>query len=175
MDIFKTDIPEVLIIEPQVFSDERGFFFESFNQQNWERETGLTRPFVQDNHSSSKLHVLRGIHYQVKRPQGKLVRVVAGEIFDVAVDLRRKSPTFCHWVGVRLSAANRRQLWIPEGFGHAFLTLSKTAEVLYKTTDFYFHDYDRSLAWDDPDIGITWPLDGQPPILSAKDAAAPRL
>ena len=175
MKITRTDIPEVLIVEPQVFSDERGFFFESFNQKNWREATGLERPFVQDNHSSSKQHVLRGLHYQVVKPQGKLVRVVAGEIFDVAVDLRRESPTFRRWVGIRLSADNRRQLWIPEGFGHGFLTLSTTAEVLYKTTDYYYPEFDRSLAWNDPQIGIKWPLTSNQPILSDKDSTAKRL
>jgi len=175
MDIIRTDIPEVLIVEPRVFSDERGFFFESFNRKDWREATGLERPFVQDNHSSSKKHVLRGLHYQIVKPQGKLVRVVAGEIFDVAVDLRRESPTFRRWVGVRLSAANRRQLWIPEGFGHGFLTLSATAEVLYKTTDYYYPEFDRSLAWNDPQIAIDWPLDGHTPGLSSKDATAKKL
>ncbi|MEA2110167.1 MAG: dTDP-4-dehydrorhamnose 3,5-epimerase [Pseudomonadota bacterium] len=175
MKVSKTEIPEVLIITPKVFSDPRGFFYESFNQLSWEKETGLKRPFVQDNHSSSQKHVLRGLHYQLNRPQGKLVRVVAGEIFDVAVDLRQNSPTFRQWFGVRLSATNHRQLWIPEKFGHGFLTLSETAEVLYKTTDFYFPEYDRALAWNDPEIGINWPLDHGTPILSAKDSAAPDL
>ena len=175
MEIRQTEIAAVLIVEPQVFSDERGFFFESFNQKEWEQKTGLERPFVQDNHSSSQKLVLRGLHYQIKKPQGKLVRVVAGEIFDVAVDLRRGSETFCRWVGVHLSAGNRRQLWIPEGFGHGFLALSPTAEVLYKTTDYYYPEFDRSLAWNDPDIGITWPLHGSEPLLSSKDSTAPGL
>ncbi len=172
MNIIHTEIPEVFMVEPQVFSDDRGFFFESFNQKKWQEATGLKRPFVQDNHSSSQKNVLRGLHYQIKHPQGKLVRVVVGEIFDVAVDLRQNSPTFCHWFGVRLSATNHRQLWVPEGFGHGFLTLSETAEVLYKTTDYYYPEFDRSLAWNDPDIGINWPLNGREPILSAKDATA---
>ncbi len=173
MKIIHTEIFEVLIVEPQVFSDDRGFFFESFNQKKWQDATGLERPFVQDNHSSSQKNVLRGLHYQINRPQGKLVRVVVGEIFDVAVDLRQKSATFRQWVGIRLSAANRHQLWIPEGFGHGFLTLSETAEVLYKTTDYYYPEFDRSLAWNDPEIGISWPLDdGTSPILSTKDATA---
>jgi dTDP-4-dehydrorhamnose 3,5-epimerase len=175
MEIIHTDIPEVLLVEPRVFSDDRGFFFESFNWKAWQEAAGLERPFVQDNHSSSKKHVLRGLHYQIVKPQGKLVRVVAGEIFDVAVDLRRESPTFRRWVGVRLSAANRRQLWIPEGFGHGFLTLSATAEVLYKTTDYYYPEFDRSLAWNDPQIAIDWPLDGHTPGLSIKDATAKKL
>lgn len=175
MKIIHTEIPEVFMVEPQVFSDDRGFFFESFNQKKWQEATGLERPFVQDNHSSSRKLVLRGLHYQVKKPQGKLVRVVAGEIFDVAVDLRRGAETFRRWVGVHLSADNRRQLWIPEGFGHGFLALSPTAEVLYKTTDYYYPEYDRSLAWNDPDIGISWPLRDREPILSAKDRTAPGL
>jgi len=176
MKIIRTEIPAVFMVEPQVFSDDRGFFFESFNQKKWEQATGLKRPFVQDNHSSSQKLVLRGLHYQIKRPQGKLVRVVAGEIFDVAVDLRQQSPTFCHWFGVRLSATNHRQLWVPEGFGHGFLTLSETAEVLYKTTDYYYPEFDRSLAWNDSAIGINWPLnDGTLPILSVKDTTAKHL
>jgi len=172
MNIIHTKIPAVFIVEPQVFGDDRGFFFESFNQKKWEEDTGLKRPFVQDNHSSSQKNVLRGLHYQIKHPQGKLVRVVVGEIFDVAVDLRQNSPTFLHWIGVHLSAINRRQLWVPEKFGHGFLALSETAEVLYKTTDYYYPEFDRSLAWDDPDIGINWPLNGNTPILSPKDSTA---
>ncbi|NIA19981.1 MAG: dTDP-4-dehydrorhamnose 3,5-epimerase [Xanthomonadaceae bacterium] len=175
MDIIRTHIPEVFIVEPQVFSDDRGFFFESFNQKAWREATGLERPFVQDNHSSSQKNVLRGLHYQINQPQGKLVRVVVGKIFDVAVDLRQKSATFRHWVGVRLSAVNHRQLWIPEGFGHGFLALSESTEVLYKTTDYYYPEFDRCLAWNDPDIGIDWPLSGNTPILSAKDNTAKTL
>jgi dTDP-4-dehydrorhamnose 3,5-epimerase len=175
MKIIHTEIPEVFMVEPQVFSDDRGFFFESFNHKKWEQSTGLKRPFVQDNHSSSQKLVLRGLHYQIKRPQGKLVRVVVGEIFDVAVDLRQQSPTFRQWFGVRLSAGNHHQLWIPEGFGHGFLTLSETAEVLYKTTDYYYPEFDRSLAWNDPAIGIDWPLNGREPTLSVKDATAKQL
>ncbi|MCK4378541.1 MAG: dTDP-4-dehydrorhamnose 3,5-epimerase [Deltaproteobacteria bacterium] len=175
MKIIRTEIPEVFMVEPQVFSDDRGFFFESFNQKKWEEATGLKRPFVQDNHSSSQKLVLRGLHYQINQPQGKLVRVVVGKIFDVAVDLRRESKTFCHWFGVCLSATNHRQLWVPEGFAHGFLTLSETAEVLYKTTDYYYPEFDRSLAWDDPEISINWPLDGSIPSLSNKDTTAKRL
>ncbi len=176
MNILPTEIPTVMVLEPRVFADDRGFFFESFNRRTWEAGTGLQGEFVQDNHSRSVAHVLRGLHYQVKHPQGKLVRVVQGKIFDVAVDLRRHSPTFRRWVGLELSAANRKQLWVPPGFGHGFLTLSAAAEVLYKTTDYYYPEYDRSLAWNDPEIGIDWPLPpGQEPLLSPKDRQAPFL
>jgi len=174
MKVIRTDIPEVLFIEPQVFGDERGFFFESLNQRVFREKTGLTVDFVQDNHSRSRKGVLRGIHYQVRQPQGKLVRVVAGEVFDVAVDLRKSSPTFGKWVGTRLTAENKRQLWVPVGFGHAFLVLSEYADFLYRTTDYYAPEHERCVSWNDPDIGIRWPLDGAP-ILSAKDQAGPRL
>lgn len=174
MKIVPTEIPEVLILEPKVFEDERGFFFESFNQRAFREATGLNPAFVQDNHSRSAKNVLRGLHYQIKQPQGKLVRVVAGEVFDVAVDMRKSSPRFGCWVGVTLSAENKRMMWIPEGFVHGFLVLSDSADVLYKTTDYYAPQHERTLAWNDPEIGIRWPLDGEP-ILSAKDRAGQRL
>ncbi|EKM95232.1 dTDP-4-dehydrorhamnose 3,5-epimerase [Pseudomonas sp. JL972] len=170
MKIIETSIPDVLIIEPKVFGDERGFFYESFNAAAFEAATGLKRQFVQDNHSKSQRGVLRGLHYQIQQPQGKLVRVVAGEVFDVAVDLRRSSPSFGRWTGVLLNAENKRQLWIPEGFAHGFVVLSETAEFLYKTTDYYAPEHERSLLWNDPELGIDWPLD-TPPQLSAKDQA----
>lgn len=168
MRVIATDIPEVLIIEPRVFGDERGFFFESFNARDFAQTTGLDVAFVQDNHSRSARGVLRGLHYQIRQPQGKLVRVVAGEVWDVAVDLRRASPTFGKWVGVTLSAATHRQLWIPAGFAHGFVVVSETAEFLYKTTDYYAPEHERCLAWDDPTLAIPWPMEG-PPSLSAKD------
>ena len=170
MKVVETSIPDVLIIEPKVFGDERGFFYESFNAAAFEAATGLKRQFVQDNHSKSQRGVLRGLHYQIQQPQGKLVRVVAGEVFDVAVDLRRSSPSFGRWTGVLLNAENKRQLWIPEGFAHGFVVLSETAEFLYKTTDYYAPEHERSLLWNDPELGIDWPLD-TPPQLSAKDQA----
>jgi len=170
MKVIETSIPEVLIIEPKVFGDDRGFFYESFNAAAFEAATGLTRSFVQDNHSKSQRGVLRGLHYQIQQPQGKLVRVVAGEVFDVAVDLRRSSPSFGRWAGVHLSAQNQRQLWIPEGFAHGFVVLSETAEFLYKTTDYYAPEHERSLLWNDPELGIEWPIE-QAPQLSAKDLA----
>lgn len=168
MKALAQSIPGVLILEPRVFDDERGFFFESFNQQAFEAATGLSRRFVQDNHSRSVKGVLRGLHYQVVQPQGKLVRVCAGRIFDVAVDMRRASPTFGQWVGAELSAENKRQMWIPEGFAHGFLTLSDSAEVLYKTTDYYAPQHERCIRWDDPALAIDWP-GGLAPLLSAKD------
>lgn len=168
-----TDLPEVLILEPVVYEDSRGYFFEAFNRRAFAEATGLTLDFVQDNESRSGRGVLRGIHYQYPNPQGKLVRAIDGSIFDVAVDLRRSSPTFLRWVGIELSAENRRQLWVPEGFGHAFLTLSDSARVLYKTTAEFESESDRVVAWNDPDIGVAWNLD-RPPVLSAKDAAAPQ-
>lgn len=170
MNVIETSIPDVLIIEPKVFGDERGFFYESFNAAAFEAATGLKRTFVQDNHSKSQRGVLRGLHYQIQQPQGKLVRVVAGEVFDVAVDLRRSSPSFGRWVGTRLSAQNQRQLWVPEGFAHGFVVLSESAEFLYKTTDYYAPAHERSLLWNDPQIGIEWPFH-EPPQLSHKDAA----
>jgi dTDP-4-dehydrorhamnose 3,5-epimerase len=163
-----TAIPDVLLLEPTVFQDERGFFFESYNQKRFDDVLGQSVNFFQDNHSRSLRHVLRGLHYQIHRPQGKLVRVVSGEVFDVAVDLRRSSRTFGKFVSTVLSAANKRQLWIPEGFAHGFLVLSEAAEFLYKTTDYYVPEDERCLIWNDPDIGIDWPKDTEP-ILSAKD------
>ena len=169
MQVVKTDIPDVLIVEPKVFGDARGFFFESFNQRQWQAATGLDGRFVQDNHSRSLHGVLRGLHYQIRQPQGKLVRCVVGEVFDVAVDLRRSSATFGRWVGAYLSAENKRQMWIPEGFAHGFLTLSAEAEFLYKTTDYYAPQHECCIRWDDPDLGIAWPV--AEPQLSAKDLA----
>jgi dTDP-4-dehydrorhamnose 3,5-epimerase len=165
-----TAIPEVILLEPKVFGDDRGFFFESFNAKAFEQATGLKREFVQDNHSKSAKNVLRGLHYQIQNPQGKLVRVVQGEVFDVAVDLRKSSKTFGLWVGVHLSGENKKQLWVPEGFAHGFVVLSETAEFLYKTTDYYAPEYERSLLWCDKALGIKWPIDGEPK-LAAKDAA----
>ena len=170
MKVVETSIPDVLIIEPKVFGDERGFFYESFNAAAFEAATGLKRQFVQDNHSKSQRGVLRGLHYQIQQPQGKLVRVVAGEVFDVAVDLRKSSPSFGRWFGTPLSAPNQRQLWIPEGFAHGFVVLSESAEFLYKTTDYYAPEHERSLLWNDPALGIQWPID-EAPQLSAKDQA----
>ncbi|WP_322978991.1 dTDP-4-dehydrorhamnose 3,5-epimerase [Pseudomonas sp. C11] len=172
MNIIATALPEVLIIEPQVFGDERGFFYESFNAKRFAELTGVQRDFVQDNHSRSARGVLRGLHYQLQQAQGKLVRVTAGEVYDVAVDVRRSSPTFGKWVGVHLSAQNKRQLWVPEGFAHGFLVLSDYAEFLYKTTDYYAPAHERSIRWDDPQLAIDWPLDGLTPVLSAKDQQA---
>lgn len=171
MDIKTTSIPDVLIVEPKVFGDERGFFFESFNANRFSQLTGQSAFFVQDNHSRSSRNVLRGLHYQIKKPQGKLVRAVAGEVYDVAVDMRKSSPHFGKWAGVVLSAENKRQLWIPPGFAHGFVVISDYAEFLYKTTDYWAPEYERSLLWNDPAIGIDWPLDGMP-ILSDKDKFA---
>jgi dTDP-4-dehydrorhamnose 3,5-epimerase len=168
-----TRLPEVLLLEPALFSDARGSFYESFNARDFAQATGLERQFVQDNHSRSVPGVLRGVHYQVVRPQGKLIRVVRGEIYDVAVDLRRDSPRFGQWVGVTLSAEDRRQLWIPEGFGHGFVVVGGEAEVLYKTTEYRVAEHERTILWNDPALGITWPLQGAP-MLSAKDAAGVR-
>lgn len=165
-----TAIPEVLILEPKVFGDARGFFYESFNARDFAQVTGLDVSFVQDNHSKSAKGVLRGLHYQIQHAQGKLVRVVQGEVFDVAVDLRKRSATFGQWVGVHLSADNHRQLWVPPGFAHGFVVLSDSAEFLYKTTDYWYPEHERSLLWNDPAIGIDWPVDGAP-LLAAKDAA----
>ncbi len=161
-------IPDVVLFEPRVFADQRGFFFESFNQKVFEKAIGKLVSFVQDNHSCSSRGVLRGLHYQIKHSQGKLVRVVRGEVFDVAVDLRKSSATFGHWVGAYLSAENNRQLWVPEGFAHGFLVISEHAEFLYKTTDYYAPAHERCLAWDDAQVDIHWPL-AEPPILSKKD------
>ena len=168
MKVTSFAIPEVVLIEPKVFGDERGFFFESFNQARFEETVGREINFVQDNHSRSVKNVLRGLHYQIQQPQGKLVRVVQGEVFDVAVDLRKSSPTFGRWVGQVLSAENKHQLWIPEGFAHGFVVLSDTAEFLYKTTDYYAPAHERCLLWNDPVLNIQWPL-GIAPVLSAKD------
>lgn len=168
MQVISTAIPEVLIVEPKVFGDARGFFFESYNERAFAQTTGLMLNFVQDNHSRSAKGVLRGLHYQIRQPQGKLVRVVRGSVFDVAVDVRRSSPTFGKWVGVELSEDNHRQMWVPAGFAHGFLVTSESADVLYKTTDYYAPEHERCIAWDDPAIGIRWPLDGAPQ-LSAKD------
>ncbi|HHI93666.1 MAG TPA: dTDP-4-dehydrorhamnose 3,5-epimerase [Gammaproteobacteria bacterium] len=164
-----TSIPDVFVIEPTVFGDERGFFFESYNAKVFSELTGVKTDFVQDNHSRSARNVLRGLHYQIKQPQGKLVRVTDGEVFDVAVDLRKKSPTFGRWVGECLSAQNKKQLWVPEGFAHGFLVLSEYAEFLYKTTDYYAPEYERCIRWDDQDIAIQWPEEIEP-TLSGKDA-----
>jgi dTDP-4-dehydrorhamnose 3,5-epimerase len=161
-------IPDVILLEPKVFGDDRGFFFESFNQAKFEAAIGRHVTFVQDNHSRSVKNVLRGLHYQILQPQGKLVRVVQGEVFDVAVDIRKSSPTFGQWIGEILSAENKRQMWVPEGFAHGFVALSDTAECLYKTTNYYAPEYEHSIAWNDPTIGIQWPLDGEP-VLSVKD------
>lgn len=171
MKVTHLDIPEVCLIEPQVFGDARGFFFESFNQRRFDEAIGEEVNFVQDNHSKSARNVLRGLHYQIQQAQGKLVRVVHGDVFDVAVDLRKQSKTFGKWVGVRLSAENKKQLWIPEGFAHGFLVLSETAEFLYKTTDYYAPEHERSLLWSDPTLGIDWPIEGKPQ-LATKDANA---
>lgn len=175
MNVTPTALPEVLVLEPKVFGDDRGFFMESWNARTFGEVTGLDVTFVQDNHSRSARNVLRGIHYQVVKPQGKLVRVVSGAVFDVAVDLRRSSPRFGKWVGVELSAENKRQLWVPPGFGHAFLVLSEAADFLYKTTEFWIGEHDRSLSWRDPTLGIAWPIAGATPVLAAKDAGAPVL
>lgn len=171
MNIIRTNIPDVLIIEPQVFGDERGFFLESFNQRTFAEKTGITTQFVQDNHSRSAKNVLRGLHYQIKQPQGKLVRVVIGEVFDVAVDLRKNSSTFGEWSGCLLSAENKRQMWIPAGFAHGFVVLSEIADFLYKTTDYYAPEHERCILWNDPELGIDWHFQEQP-ILSAKDRQA---
>jgi dTDP-4-dehydrorhamnose 3,5-epimerase len=171
MKVIPSEIPDVLILEPKVFGDERGFFLESFNQQRFNEALGRDVTFVQDNHSLSAKGVLRGLHYQIQNAQGKLVRVVSGEIYDVAVDIRRGSPTFGKWVGEIISASNKKQIWVPTGFAHGFVTLSETAEVLYKTTDYYQPSYERSIQWNDPEINISWPIDYQP-TLSAKDAQA---
>lgn len=175
MKVTATAIPEVLILEPKVFGDARGFFFESFNERAFREVTGTNVSFVQDNHSRSAKGVLRGLHYQIQQPQGKLVRVVRGRVFDVAVDVRRSSPTFGRWVGTELSEDNHRQFWVPAGFAHGFVVLSDSADFLYKTTDYYAPQYERSIAWNDPAIGIEWPLAEAriaAPLLSGKDQAA---
>lgn len=170
MKIIPTAIPEVLVLEPKVFGDARGFFFESFNQRAFDEATGTAHQFVQDNHSRSSQGVLRGLHYQVQQPQGKLVRVARGSVFDVAVDIRRGSATFGRWVGVELSEDNQRQLWVPPGFAHGFLVLSASADFLYKTTDYYAPAHERCIAWNDTTLAIDWPLAGAQPQVSAKDA-----
>ena len=169
MQVIQTTIPDVLVIEPKVFGDDRGFFYESLNKNLLQEIAGIKDEFVQDNHSRSVKNVLRGLHYQLVQPQGKIVRVVAGEVFDVVVDLRKRSPTFGQWAGVHLSAANKKMLWVPKGFAHGFLVLSDVAEFVYKTTDFYHPASERSLRWDDPDLQIIWPIDTSP-VLSAKDS-----
>jgi len=170
MKVIPTAIAEVLVLEPKVFGDARGFFLESWNQRDFDAAVGRPIRFVQDNHSASARGVLRGLHYQLRQPQGKLVRVVAGEVFDVVVDLRRGSPTYGRWVGERLSADNHRMMWVPEGFAHGFLVTSERAEFLYKTTDYYAPEHERTLLWNDPALAIDWPLDGAP-LLKPKDAA----
>jgi dTDP-4-dehydrorhamnose 3,5-epimerase len=173
-DVMPTSLPEVLVLQPKVFGDQRGFFFESFNARDFKSATGLDRTFVQDNHSRSVTGVLRGLHYQIEHPQGKLVRVIQGEAFDVAVDIRRSSPNFGKWTGIRLSADNKRQLWVPEGFAHGFLVTSDFAEVNYKVTDYWYANYERSLLWNDPKISIKWPFPGTP-LLANKDANGSRI
>jgi dTDP-4-dehydrorhamnose 3,5-epimerase len=168
MKVIATSIPDVLLIESTVFGDERGFFFESFNEKKFSEVTGKTFKFVQDNHSKSARGVLRGLHYQIQQSQGKLVRVISGEVFDVAVDIRKSSPTFGQWVGAVLSAENKRQMWIPEGFAHGFVVTSDSAEFLYKTTDYWAPEHERCITWNDPSIAIDWPINGMP-TLSAKD------
>jgi len=170
MDVIETKIPDILIIKPKVFGDGRGFFLESFNQKKFQEKTGINMDFVQDNHSRSQYNVLRGLHYQIKQPQGKLVRVIVGEILDVAVDIRRHSPTFGQWFSCRLSASNKQQLWVPIGFAHGFYVLSEVAEVLYKTTDYYAPEQEKCIIWNDPELKINWENPTEP-ILSAKDQA----
>lgn len=169
MQVIETTLPDVKILKPRVFGDERGFFMESFNKKQFEALTGVDTEFVQDNHSRSTQNVLRGLHYQIKHAQGKLVRVIAGEVYDVAVDLRQASSTFGQWVGVHLKAENHEMLWVPPGFAHGFLVLSESADFLYKTTDYYAPEHERCLLWNDPALDIDWPLLGQLPSLSAKD------
>jgi dTDP-4-dehydrorhamnose 3,5-epimerase len=171
MRVIPTAIAGVLVLEPKVFGDARGLFFESYNRRTFREDTGIDAEFVQDNHSRSVKNVLRGLHYQIAQPQGKLMRVVAGEVYDVAVDLRRSSPTFGKWVAVTLSAENLRMLWVPEGFAHGFMVTSDTAEFLYKTTDYYAPEHERSLLWNDAKLAIAWPLAGAEPLLKPKDAA----
>jgi dTDP-4-dehydrorhamnose 3,5-epimerase len=171
MQVVPTVIPDLVTIEPKVFGDDRGFFYESFNQRRFTEMTGVTDSFVQDNHSKSARHVLRGLHYQIHQPQGKLVRVIAGEVLDIAVDLRKSSPNFGNWVGVKLSAENKKMLWIPKGFAHGFVVLSDSAEFLYKTTDYWAPEHERCIIWNDPDLAIDWQLAGATPLLSVKDQA----
>lgn len=174
MNIVQTELPGTILIEPKVFGDDRGFFFESYNERLFAEKMGLEVNFVQDNHSRSAQGVLRGLHYQIQQSQGKLVRTIMGSIYDVAVDIRKNSPHFGQWVGFFLSAENKRQLWVPPGFAHGFLVVSEIAEVLYKTTDFYAPQHERSIRWDDPDLNIQWPLESEP-ILSSKDQAGQTL
>ena len=171
MQVVPTAIPDLFTIEPKVFGDDRGFFYESFNQRRFTELTGVTDSFVQDNHSKSARNVLRGLHYQIQQPQGKLVRVIAGEVLDIAVDIRRSSPNFGNWVGVNLSAENKKMLWIPKGFAHGFVVLSDTAEFLYKTTDYWAPEHERCIVWNDPDLAIDWQMKTGAPLLSAKDQA----
>jgi dTDP-4-dehydrorhamnose 3,5-epimerase len=173
MNVIKTRLPDVLIIEPKVFGDSRGFFFESFNARTFAAATGLNPMFVQDNHSRSTKHVLRGLHYQIRRPQGKLVRVVCGEVFDVAVDLRKSSPNFGKWTGTILSEQNKHMMWIPPGFAHGFVVLNDSADLQYKTTEYYAPEHERCIAWNDAKIHVDWPLTGEP-ILATKDIAGSR-
>ena len=170
MNIIPASIPDVLIIEPTVYGDDRGFFYESFNQKLWNEHTGLNTVFVQDNHSRSAKNVLRGLHYQIQHPQGKLVRATIGEVYDVVVDIRQNSPTFGQWVGIVLSSENKRMLWVPAGFAHGFLVCSEIAEFQYKTTDYWYPEHERSILWNDPQLGIKWPLSTEP-MLAKKDAA----
>lgn len=174
MKVIPANIPDVLLIEPRIFGDERGYFFESFNERIFAEKTGIRAHFVQDNHSRSQRNVLRGLHYQIQQPQGKLVRVVTGEVFDVAVDLRKSSPSFGNWTGTILSAENKRMIWVPEGFAHGFLVLSETADFLYKTTDYYAPEHERCVAWNDADISIKWPLADNFPTLADKDLSGKR-
>lgn len=174
MQVQATELGDVLVLQPRIHSDARGFFFESFNAQAFRQATGVDAAFVQDNHARSLRGVLRGIHYQLVRPQGKLVRVAAGRVLDVAVDLRRSSPRFGRWTAVELSADNARQVWVPPGFGHGYLVLSESADLLYKTTDYWFPEHERTIAWNDPSIAVNWTLQ-EPPVLSGRDAAAPGL
>ena len=169
MQIIQTSIPDILIIAPKVFGDERGFFMETYQAQRFS-ELGIPTNFVQDNHSGSRQGILRGLHYQIRQPQGKLVRAVAGEVFDVAVDIRKNSPTFGKWVGVNLTAQNKHQLWVPAGFAHGFYVTSEWAEIVYKATDYYAPEWERSILWNDPQLGIEWPQMLKPPALSSKDA-----
>lgn len=173
MNVIQTTIPDLLVIEPKVFGDERGFFFESFNRREWAKLIGRELDFVQDNHSRSVKNVLRGLHYQIQHPQGKLVRVIQGAVLDIAVDIRRGSPTFGQHVALELSAENKRMFWIPEGFAHGFVVLSEAAECLYKTTDYWYPEHERCIRWDDPTLAISWGLD-EPPALSGKDAQGRR-
>lgn len=175
MQVVSTSIPDLLIIAPKVFGDDRGFFYESFNQRRFTELTGVTDSFVQDNHSKSARNVLRGLHYQIRQPQGKLVRVIAGEVLDIAVDIRKTSPSFGKSVGVNLSAENKKMLWIPKGFAHGFVVLSDSAEFLYKTTDYWAPEHERCIIWNDPDLAIDWQLGNATPLLSGKDQAGKRL